>query len=119
MGVERIADILAKCAKEDIKPKQPQIYVAQIGEKANLFATKLVEDLREAGVYAVKDITAKSLKAQFKYADKIGAKYTLTIGDDEIQNGVGKLKNMQTGEEIEIRQRDGAFVLGILECLKS
>ena len=103
MGVERIADILAKCEREDIKPKQPQIYVAQIGEKANLFATKLVEDLREAGVYAVKDITAKSLKAQFKYADKIGAKYTLTIGDDEIQNGVGKMKNMQTGEEAEAK----------------
>lgn len=102
MGVERIADILAKNAREDIKPKQPEIYIAQIGEKANLFATKLVEVLRENGIYAVKDITAKSLKAQFKYADKIGAKYTLTIGEDEIQTGAGKIKNMQTGEEQEV-----------------
>ena len=114
MGVERIADILAKTEREDIKPMQPQIYVAQIGEKANLFATKLVEELRAYGVYAVKDITAKSLKAQFKYADKIGAKYTLTIGDDEIQNGIGKIKNMQTGEEIEVNLEEKA----IIEILK-
>ena len=117
MGVERIADILAKNSKEDIKPKQPEIYIAQIGEKANLFATKLVETLRENGIYAVKDITAKSLKAQFKYADKIRAKYILTIGEDEIQTGAGKIKNMQTGEEqeVDLRQGDGAFVLRFLK----
>lgn len=114
MGLERIADIIAKNEREEIKPKQPEIYVAQIGEKANLFATKLVEKLRQKGIYAVKDITEKSLKAQFKYADKIKAKYTLTIGEDEIKNGIGKIKNMNTGEEKEIDIKQ----CGRRECIK-
>lgn len=49
-----------------------------------------------------KDITEKSIKAQFKYADKIMAEYVLTIGEDEINTNKAKLKNMQTGEEQEV-----------------
>ncbi len=99
MGVERVAELLAQ--KQEIKLLSPEIYVAQIGEEPNLFATMLVEELRSKNIYAQKDITEKSLKAQFKYADKIGAKYVVTIGEDELKEKTAKLKNMNTGEEIE------------------
>lgn len=102
MGVERIADILSAQVSSSIKPKQPAIYIAQIGNEANVLATRLVEELRAKGIYAIKDITEKSLRAQFKYADKIGTKYIVTIGEEEIKNNKANLKNMQTGEEKEI-----------------
>jgi len=57
--------------------------------------------LRADNKYAVKDITGKGLNAQFKYANKSGAKFVIILGEDEIKNGVAKIKNMETGEESE------------------
>lgn len=102
MGMERIVDLIIKKNELLNKVQKPILYVAQIGEKPNMFATKLVEELRGRNIYVQKDITNKSLKAQFKYADKIGSKYTITIGEDELQKQKAKLKNMETGEETEV-----------------
>ena len=52
------------------------------------------------GISAERDLCDRSLKAQMKYADKIGARYTMVIGDDELAAGTANLKNMQTGEQI-------------------
>ena len=79
------------------------LYIANIGEKANSFATKLIFELRKKGVFVEKDICEKSLKAQFKYADKMKSKFVLTLGDDEIEKNQAKIKNMETGEEQEIQ----------------
>lgn len=49
---------------------------------------------------------ARSLKAQMKYADKLGARFTLVLGDDEIAAGKGDVKDMRTGEKTEISLRD-------------
>lgn len=95
LGVERITEIF----KRYIQPKLPQLYIATIGEGANVFATTLVENLRKNNLYVEKDVTGKSLKAQFKYADKIRAKYVITLGDTEIEQKSAKIKNMETGEE--------------------
>jgi len=86
-----------------IEIAKPEIFVATIGDEANKFAARLVQKLRAENKYAVKDITGKGLNAQFKYANKIGAKFVITLGDDEIKNGVAKIKNMETGEEEEYR----------------
>lgn len=104
LGLERMIDIYEKSNKDNmVKENLPQIYIANIGEDANVVATKLVNELRGQGIYALKDITEKSIKAQFKYADKIGAKFVLTIGDNEISEMAGTLKNMQTGEEKQVK----------------
>ncbi len=103
MGLERLIEIFEKYNTNNIiSAKKPQIYVAQIGEEANKYATKLVHELRQAGVYAEKDITGKSINAQFKYANKIGAKYVLTIGDNELESKEAEIKNMETGEQKHI-----------------
>ena len=103
MGLERLIEIYEKYNQEGlVQARTPQIYIAQIGEAANVFATKLVHELRQNNVYAEKDVTGKSINAQFKYANKIGAKYVITIGDNELETNTADLKNMETGETEKI-----------------
>lgn len=108
MGLERLVEALTK----QVEVKKPQLYIAQIGENAEIFATNLTENLRKNNIYVEKDISGKSLKAQFKYADKINAKYVITLGDTEIEQKQVKLKNMETGEEKEI-------ILDVEEIIKN
>ena len=102
MGMERLLEVFERYNQGTVEERKMDIYVASIGDNANLFATELVSDLRDNGVFAEKDICQRSLKAQFKYADKQGAKYIVTIGDDEMTNTIAKMKNMISGEEIEV-----------------
>lgn len=102
MGAERLLEVFERYNKDVVKPKVMDLYVANIGEKANEFATELVLKLRDKGVFVEKDICERSLKAQLKYADKNNAKFVLTLGDDELETKKAKIKNMQSGEEIEV-----------------
>jgi len=102
LGMERMLELYDRY-NPSIEIAKPEIFVATIGDEANKFAARLVQKLRADNKYAVKDITGKGLNAQFKYANKIGAKFVITLGDDEIKNGVAKIKNMETGEEEEYR----------------
>ena len=77
-----------------------------MGENAAAFAFKACYALRENGIAAEFDHLGKSVKAQMKYADKIGAAYSVVIGDDELEKGVATLKNMQNGETSEIQLSD-------------
>ena len=63
----------------------------------------VVSDLRARGLYAECDISARSLKAQMKYADKLGARYTLIVGDSELEGGVAQLKDMTNSTQEEIK----------------
>lgn len=101
-GMERLIDVFKANNKELDLEKNMQVFVAYLGDKANLFATKYVELLRDNGIYAEKEIMGRSLKAQLKYADKKKAKYVLTIGDNEIESKKAPLKNMETGEISQI-----------------
>lgn len=103
MGVERLLEVFEKYNNDNLKEKNMDLYIANIGDKANEFATKLVCELRNEGIFVEKDICEKSLKAQFKYADKIKARFVITIGDDEVSNNKAKMKNMVTGEELDIQ----------------
>ena len=102
MGAERLLEVFERYNKDVVKPKVMDLYVANIGEKANEFATELVLKLRDKVAFVEKDICERSLKAQFKYADKNNAKFVLTLGDDEVETKKAKIKNMQSGEEIEV-----------------
>lgn len=105
LGMERMLELYDKYNQE-VEVAKPEIFVATIGEEANKYATKLVQELRAEGKYAVKDITGKGLNAQFKYANKIGAKFVITLGEDEIKNKLAKIKNMETGEEKKLELCD-------------
>jgi histidyl-tRNA synthetase len=104
MGITRIILAMQESGVAEIEEQKPVLYIAPMGTDARAKAMKIVADLRKDGYYAECDISARSLKAQMKYADKIGARYTLILGDSELENGHAQLKDMANSsqEEIEI-----------------
>ncbi len=74
------------------------VYIAGLGEDARRIALRLAHEARKYSIPAQCDIIGRGLKAQLKFADKIGAKFSLVIGDEEIQKNSAILKNMSTGE---------------------
>ncbi|MBR0464284.1 MAG: histidine--tRNA ligase [Clostridia bacterium] len=102
MGVERLLMVQDAAGVTPPAPRLYDAFVCTLGDKARLEGLKLVTELRQSGVKADLDHAARSLKAQFKYADKMGAQYVLTLADDEIAKGVVKLRDMEKSEETEI-----------------
>lgn len=76
----------------------PSIYIGGMDESSRLKAFQLVNSLRIRGVAAECDLMGRSVKAQFKYADKLGALYTVIIGESELESGKCNLKRMKDGE---------------------
>lgn len=103
MGLTRI--VLAMKAKgekgqlELPKNPSPVLYIAPMGDRGVAYAMKTVTELRERGIYAECDVVKRSLKAQMKYADKIGAKYVLVVGDNELDEDKALLKNMANRDD--------------------
>ena len=102
MGLTRVILAMKESGCGEIEVNKPVLYIAPLGANAVAKALAIVSDLRDKGIYAECDICARSLKAQMKYADKIGAKYTLIIGDSELECGRAQLKNMKMSEQREI-----------------
>ncbi len=100
MGIERLMLVLQAQNTELPMVQKCDLYIATMGEVSALKATELCYNLRNDGFKVQTDIVGRSLKAQMKFADKIGATYTMVLGDSEIESGIAKLKNMQSGEEI-------------------
>lgn len=103
MGLTRLALALKTLAAEGKTElpvnASPVLYIAPMGEKAAVYALAAVEKLRNKGIYAECDIASRSLKAQMKYADKIGAEYVLVVGDNELESGKALLKNMRDKDD--------------------
>lgn len=106
MGIERLLMVLEAQHIEIPKPTPCDIYIASMGEDAAIRAMSLAASIREEGFAAECDLIGRSLKAQMKYADKIGAKFSMVIGDDELANHHAKIKNMATGETTEVDLED-------------
>ncbi|MBQ7761761.1 MAG: histidine--tRNA ligase [Clostridia bacterium] len=104
MGLTRLILAMEASGVPQAEALKPLVYIAPMGKDARAKALSLVSQLRNKGVYAECDISARSLKAQMKYADKIGAHYTLILGDSELECGKAQLKDMtnSTQKEIEI-----------------
>ncbi len=78
------------------------MFVATIGDAAREAGVKLLAELRKADVPAETDYAGKSLKAQMKSADRRQARLTIMIGEDELNRGQVKVRNMQTKEETDV-----------------
>lgn len=102
LGIERLLIRLAETGVEIPNENRLDLYLVPLGEAAQDFAQSLTLRLRKAGISADTDHMQRGLKPQMKYADKIGARYTVVLGDNEIQSGKANVKCMQTGEQIEI-----------------
>jgi len=99
LGMERLILTMEEQGIEAGTPQRPDIYIGHIGDDNSFFAQKLTMDLREKGISAERDHLSRSVKAQMKYANKLGAKYSIILGDDEISNKSANLKNMDEGTE--------------------
>lgn len=107
MGLERLLMVMDACGASYMEQPRCDLYLAPMGEKALKTVTKLVSELRAEGFWAETDLVGRSLKAQMRYADKIKVKFTMVLGDNELETGVAKLKDMDTGEAAEITLGEG------------
>lgn len=82
----------------------PLIWLAAHGAAARDDAWKLLFELREAAIAADMDLSDRSMKAQFKIADREAARYCVVIGENELAAGQVTLKNLSTGEQSSIRR---------------
>jgi histidyl-tRNA synthetase len=99
LGMERLLLLLENTGYQMEKPVRYDLYIASMGEAAEQKAFLLATALRKLGVKVEIDHIGRSVKAQIKYADKVGARYVLVLGEDELTKNEGKLKRMSDGEE--------------------
>ena len=102
MGLERLILTLESLGLSVGEEEVPDLYIATLSDKAKDNLMLFANNLRSKGISVEIDISDRSFKGQLKYANKIGAKYMLVIGDDEIDTNNAKIKNMATGEETPI-----------------
>ena len=101
-GLERLLIVMEQTSVAMPKPETPVIYIAGMDSICRTKAFELACLLRKEGIFTEIDHMDRSIKAQFKYADKIGAKYVAVIGSNELQEGQVNIKNMSTGESEKI-----------------
>ncbi len=99
LGLERLLLVLENQKTDFPQAEVCRVFFATIGEKAREKAFTLIKQLRDKGISSDMDHVGRSLKAQFKYADKLGARFVGTLGDDELASGQLRLKEMETGRE--------------------
>ena len=106
MGIERLIIMLENMGIALPSQQMPDVYIASMGDMAQIAAMKLAFELRDNGVYAEFDHVGRSFKAQFKYADKVSAKVVIVIGESELESGEYKVKVMATSEEMSVCAKD-------------
>lgn len=108
LSIERLLAALdAESIQLDLK-EGIDCYLAYLGEEAKDYTVGLLQQLRMAGFSAERDYLDRKLKAQFKAADRLKARYVAVLGEEELNNNKINLKNMTTGEQVEIEL--GSFV---------
>lgn len=114
LGEERLLMEMAAQQLDIPRPTPTDIYVAPMGENAQWKAMCLINQLREGGIVAQTDLCGRTLKAQMKFADKIGARFVLVLGENELTSGDAELKNMQDGSKTAVRWEDLPHNLNLL-----
>ncbi len=102
MGIERLMLVLENQGVNLPKPESCDLFIAAMGADAAVLASGLCAKLRAEGFAAQCEISGRGVKAQMRYANKLGAAFTMVLGDDELKNGKATLKNMESGEGKEI-----------------
>lgn len=111
LGKERLLMMMELSGHDFGGDNHPQLFIAWIGDEAREYSVKLLHELRSNGIRAEMDTRERNLKGQMKYANKLGAAYTVVIGEDEVNSGELTLKNMANSEQTRIRREDIANVI--------
>ncbi len=121
MGLERLQIVMDAQGCEFPESNKADLFIVAIGEKAKLKAVEIAKDMRDEGFSVLYDLNDRSIRAQMKYADKVGARFNVVIGDDEVQSGKAELKNMSTGDKNEIALEtfvNGFYSISMDDALK-
>jgi len=105
IGMERLI-LLQRQAVPEGFGKEVQVFIAHLGDEACKKAFEIAFELRSRGITTEIDYGSRSLKSQLKRADKSGAVYTFILGEDELDRGIIKLRNMAESTEEEISIQD-------------
>ena len=114
MGMERLLMVMDKQGIEIPDNDECMLYIATMGDAAKVKAFELIKQVRSCGMIAETDVIGRGLRAQMKYADKIDARYSIVLGDNEIEQNTAKVKNMETGDTAEVTL-DGHFMEKFIE----
>lgn len=106
MGLERLIITMKNQGCDFMEEKTCDLYIASMGEAAAAKAMALTMQLRDEGFFVEYDLVERGIKPQMKYADKIGAKFVMVLGDNEIETGDARLKNMADGSQTDIKLDD-------------
>ncbi len=99
LGVERVALLLG----DRSFVRRPDLFIAVVGEAARCRAFSLMAALQDKGFWVETDCEGKSLKGQMRRADKLGSRYSMVLGEDEVASGRATLKRMIDGQEQSLR----------------
>jgi histidyl-tRNA synthetase len=106
LGIERLLITMEENGFVIPEPEGPDAFIAFMGDRAKKYVIKLVSELRKAGFSIEMDSLARNLKGQFKYADRVRARRTIVIGDDELDSGRATVKDMMSGEQQTVAFED-------------
>ena len=98
LSIERLLLALEEEGIELDIEENLDLFIVTMGDQADRYAVKLLNHLRHNGIKADKDYLQRKIKGQMKQADRLGAKFTIVIGDQELENNKIDVKNMTTGE---------------------
>ena len=101
-GLERLLLALESQNLLPEKNRSVDAYVVALGETAQAEGFKLLNSLRQQGLSAAMDFAGRSMKAQMKQANKLGAKYSVILGEDEISEGVVMLRSMEDSSQAKV-----------------
>lgn len=106
MGKERLLMLMSENGHDFGGIYKPDYFVAFVSDEARLYAINLVNALRNSGKSAIIDVCERKLKSQMKLADKVDAKYSIIIGEDEINSNKLTIKDMTTGNQIKVDRNE-------------
>lgn len=106
LGIERLLMLMENSNIEIPQPDTVKAFIAVMGDEAKAFGLKLLRELRQRGIKAEIDTLERNIKGQFKYADRISAKYTVVIGENELNEGVVSVKEMATSTQTQVKLED-------------
>ena len=102
LGVERLLITMEEEGKEIPEPAKPDAFIVVMGDAAKKKGLALLRELRKEGFAVEMDAMGRSVKNQFKYADRLGARKTIVIGESELEKGTASVKDMATGDQTEV-----------------
>ncbi|MBQ6707517.1 MAG: histidine--tRNA ligase [Clostridia bacterium] len=117
MGLERLMLLLEAQKRNFPEERKPELFIVTIGDEAKLKAVELARELRLDGSSVLYDLGGRSMKAQMKLANKLGAQTVIVLGEDEIKNDEAVLKDMQSGnsETVKLSELSDRFMSFLMQ----